>query len=284
MKKSLLSLLGVVTLLGAGLTSCGSNNEVKLTDAESRNMRIASGIGLIAKENTPSIKKANDGNKYSADISLALPSLDIVIDNDFTVDSTKTESEEGTKYEYNGMEYSYKEVITYKNNDETTSTIELYYNYNNTAQDKKFTEDITGVVKINELSYVNFTSTALIENGHSKRDLSLYLGKESTTSLVISEETLVNDKEVNHRFTYSFRLLGNDIMSYSINLDRSNTVMSLSLLTAKVELSRKAESGKTTYKAVATESITNITFEMSFERTIVDGKVTYSLDASLNNK
>ena len=282
MKKCLLSLLGVVTLLGAGLTSCGSNNEVNLTDAESRNMRIASGIGLIANQKSPSIKKANDGNKYSADISLALPSLDIVIDNDFSVDATKTESEEGTKYEYNGMSYSFKEVITYRNNDDTTSNIELYYNYNNTAQDKKFTEDITGIVKINETNYVNFTSTALLENGHSKRDLSLYVGKDSTTSLVISEETLVNDKEINHRFVYSFRLLGNDIMSYSINLDRSNTTMSLSLLTAKVELSRTSESGKTTYKAVATESITSLEFTMTFVRTIVDGNVSYSLEASLN--
>lgn len=281
MKKSLLSLLGVVTLLGTGLTSCGSNNEVKLTDAESRNMRIASGIGLIANQKAPEIKKSNDGNKYSANISLALPSLDIIIDNDFTVDATKTESEEGTKFEYNGMEYTYKEVITYKNNDETNTNIELYYNYSNKV-DQKFTENIEGVVKINETSYVNFTSTALIENGHSKRDLSLYVGKDSSTSLVISEETVVTDKDIDHHFTYSFKLLGNDIMSYSISLDRSNTTMSLSLLTAKIELSRKTENEKTTYKAVATESITSLELTMTFVRTIVDGNVNYSLEATLN--
>lgn len=281
MKKSLLSLLGVVTLLGTGLTSCGSNNEVKLSDAESRNMRIASGIGLIANQKTPSIKKANDGSAYSKDISLALPSLDIVIDNDFKVDANKTESEEGTKYEYNGMQYTFKEVISYRNNDETTSTIELYYNYANKV-DQKFTENVEGVVKINETSYVNFTSTALLENGHSKRDLSLYVGKDSSTSLVISEETVVKEKEINHRFVYSFRLLGNDIMSYSINLDRTNTTMSLSLLSAKVELSRTKENNKTTYKAVATESITSLEFTMTFVRTITDGNVSYSLDATLN--
>lgn len=281
MKKSLISLLGVLTLVGAGLTSCGSNNEVNLNDAESRNMRIASGIGLIANQKTPTIKKASDENKYSADISLALPSLDIVIDNDFAVDAKKTESEEGTKFEYNGMQYTYKEVITYKNNDETNTNIELYYNYAN-ALDQKFTENIEGVVKINETSYVNFTSTALLENGHSKRDLSLYIGKDNSTSLVISEETVVKEKDIDHKFVYSFRLLGNDIMSYSINLDRDNTTMSLSLLTAKVELSRVKERNKTTYKAVATESITSIELTMTFVKTITDGNVSYSLDATLN--
>ena len=129
---------------------------------------------------------------------------------------------------------------------------------------------------------VNFWSRALLENGHSKRDLSLYIGKDNSTSLVISEETVVKEKDIDHKFVYSFRLLGNDIMSYSINLDRNNTTMSLSLLTAKVELSRVKESNKTTYKAVATESITSIELTMTFVKTITDGNVSYRLDATLN--
>lgn len=281
MKKSLLSLLGVVTLIGAGLTSCGSNNKVELNDADSRNMRIASGIGLIANQKDTTIKKAKAQDNLTANISLALPSLDILIDNDFNVDATKTESEEGTKYEYNGMNYTVKEVISFVNNDESTSKIELYYNYVNEAKEK-FTENIEGVVKINEVSYVNFTSTALIENGHSKRDLSLYLGKDSTTSLVISEETIVKEKDVDHHFTYKFRLLGNDVMSYSISLDRNNTTMSLSVLTAKIELTRKVEGDTTTYTALVTESMTELESTLTFTRTITDGNVSYTLSLSAN--
>lgn len=285
MKKSVLGLLGVTAILGTSLVSCGNNNEVKLTDAQSRNLRLASGINLISpKTNAYQINKAqSDDDKFSANISLALPSLDIVVENNFNIDA-QVEGEEGSEsFTYNGMQYSFKETISYIDSNDKNNSLILYYNYQNSLNENyKYDENIKGVVTFNEETYVNFTSTARIEDGHSKRELSLYVGKDESTSLVINEETVVNSKELNHQFTYKFKLSGRDVISYSISLDRSNTTMSVKFLTFSFDLTRKDENKKVTYKAIASETWTETSLELNFVKEIVDDKVTYKLDLSAN--
>ena len=57
MKKRMLCMVGACMLLGTTLASC-SNNEVDLNDAESRNLRLASGINLFGVNSANKVNKA----------------------------------------------------------------------------------------------------------------------------------------------------------------------------------------------------------------------------------
>lgn len=282
MKKSVLSIIGACMLLGTSLTSC-SNNEVNLNDAESRNLRLASGINLFGVNSQNKVRKAFNSESVSSEVTLALPSLDILINNDFKIDST-LEGEEGEeKFTYEGANYTFKETITFINNDDETKEIVIYYNYmNDLENNKKYTEAIEGVVDIDGITYLNFTSTAYIENKFDIRELSLYLGENKDTSLVIKEETKINGSESYHLFDYTFKLNGINFVSYSIELNKDNPVLTLSVLTFSLKVTCNYSDNVWKYNVVASEELTSTTFTLTFEKTIQDGNVNYSLVAELN--
>lgn len=282
MKKRMLCMVGACMLLGATLASC-SNNEVDLNDAESRNLRLASGINLFGVNSANKVNKAFNAESVSSEVTLALPSLDILINNDFKIDS-KVEGEEGEeKFVYEGANYTFKETISFKNNNDETKEIVIYYNYmNNLNDNKEYTEAIEGVVAIDGSSHLDFTSTAYLENKHSNRELSLYLGENKDTSLVIKEETKVDGEESYHLFDYSFKLNGVSLVSYSINLNKDNPVMTLSVLTFSLKVTCNYSSNTWKYNVEVSEELTSTTFSLTFEKTIENGSANYSLVANLN--
>lgn len=288
MKKTVLCLLGTCTILAAGLTSCSTDNNVKLSAQESRNLRLASGIGLINSE-VGTIKKAPVmDDAFNAKLTLALPSLDIVVENNFKVDATVEGEGEEKKFDYNGATYSFRETISYVDANEQTKSIVMYYNYvNELNDDKQFTENIEGVVAVNEVAHVNFKSTAFTEKGYDKRNLSLYLGPDASfASLDIAEETKLDGDKSTHQFTYRFKLAGSEVISYSISLDRLNTTMSVKVLSVTFDLTRRTESNKVEYVATVKGGVTGIESSLTFVKEVKDGEVSYTLsaDASINKE
>lgn len=268
-----------MALLGTSLVSCGSSDEVSLTDAQSRDVRLASGVNLIANNGVKSVYGLNNAAAVdsTSKFSLAFPSLDILAENNFKVDADVEGDANSKTITYNGATYNFKETIKYKDNNEEETSIVLYYNYVNEATDKNYSENIEGVVSLNNSALVNFTSTAYTENGYDKRDLELYVGTKSTTSLVISEETSLKDGKEYHVFDYTFKLLGVEYLSYSINLDRNNLEMTLNVLTASFTVTRKASGDDVTYTITSAESTSGASVTYTFSRVIKDGEVSYEM-------
>lgn len=288
MKKRILNqvLFGTV-LMGSLLgTSCSNNGDVKYTAEESRNTRIASAMNLMNSGSKSTKKNAIDlgGNLAVKGMDNVLPSLEVMVDNNFKVEGKKTEGK------VNGFDskYQFKEEIKFTNSDGKDKTLTMYYNDVRSVDDSvKYDENIEGEILLTETFKLYFSSvaktTASDKNFSDARTLSIYLDATKTFSVNVTEETNANDKGFKHKFAYSLKVAGVDTVKFDINLDyTAKDSLEFSFLGINYNMKKYEKSGSTYLEIVASTTNSDKNAKFVFKKTVNGDDVNYGLDVDIN--
>lgn len=286
MKKRILNqvLFGTV-LMGSLLgTSCSNNGDINYTAEESRNTRIASAMNLMNSGSASTKKNAIDlsGNLAVKGMDNVLPSLEVMVDNNFKV--------EGKKTEVNGFDskYQFKEEIKFTNSDGKDKTLTMYYNDVRSADDSvKYDENIEGEILLTETFKLYFSSvaktTASEGNFSDARTLSIYLDATKTFSVSVTEETNANDKGFKHKFAYSLKVGGVDTVKFDVNLDyTAKNSLEFSFLGINYNMKKYEKEGSTYLEVVASTANSDKNAKFVFKKTVNGDDVNYAIDVDIN--
>lgn len=279
MKKQVTLLCASVLLLG-GLASCNQNNNIELSQEESLGLRAASGLNMlgISANETKKVQRANEDIPSTDIVQEVLPSIDILLSNNFHV--KVNEVEEG-KYEFKGSTYTFKLNINFKDETEKATSLSLYYNHDLTL-DAKYDEAIEGLIIFNEIPVLNFKSTVLAnidgEALNFDRNLSLFV-KDDLISYQINEVSRVKKGELVHKLEYALTVAGKSIVSYAVDLNTgSNSSVTFTLLGMECRLTKVVEEGKVMYNISFKLNDVEISTSLKFEKVVnEDGSVSFTL-------
>lgn len=252
-------LLGMATSLSliAGITSCGGKG-ASLSDKAKLNVEMLTGIKLLETSlgGVSSIQRAANVNGAEDDIAQLLPSIDALLNNGTVVNSKVEE----TQNEIEGVTYSFKEVITYKDSNLKDATYTLYYNKDGNSTAKLFDFDdevttyqkVTGVVEIEEKIYCPFVSKTVteVEDDETETERFLTINIDEDTYVKVVEENEVEDNETEVEFSYTLVDNG-ERLQYSISIENEGNQFNeveYKLNGVEYEVTKVKKDGELVYK------------------------------------
>lgn len=248
MKTNLTKLLALSLVSGGLVVSCNTaSNSIKesktsekenttqsliIKEDKKNTLQKVTSFSLLSSFNNISSLKTLDkdlplSESDKEDLLKVLPSLDLMFQND---SFTSTILEETNVF--NNVTYTYKEVISYKDTDNLTSTITLLYNasvikerIDNEDNEKETIQELKGVSFLNNTeTYYEFTSFYKVEEeGNEKEEERKFKINLSANSYILVEETYEEgEKEVEKEFEYTLVQNNQRILEYSISIENEH--------------------------------------------------------------
>ncbi|MGN1295647.1 MAG: hypothetical protein ACI4U5_04495, partial [Bacilli bacterium] len=194
-------------------------------------LQAATGMNILSAYSneiniSPTLRKGKEYKDYFDDVSDeqisqikdALPTIDLLLDNDSMVDSYV----EVVNIEIDGVTYEYKEVVTFLNNDLSTSSSYMFYYNDLSSEDEK--KNISGLAFVSEEEYYPFFSKeeCEVDDDEQEKTRKFVIKKGESSYIKIKEEYSQDEDEIEQELHYEVVEEGKKILDYFIKIEQED--------------------------------------------------------------